>query len=72
MTNAELQDAWRVITTANVADACVRLGASFSIGPTIVKPLFAGARYAGRTLPVTQDQTRENLKVHMLPTSPVV
>ena len=53
MTNAELNDAWRVITTANVADACIRLGASFSIAPTNVRPLFAGARCAGRALPVT-------------------
>src|SRR5204862_8138173 len=52
MTNAELNDAWRVITTANIADACIRLGASFSIAPTIVRPLFAGARCAGRALPV--------------------
>ena len=51
--NSELHDAFAAVTTANLADACVRLGSSFSAAPPLLEPLFPGARCAGRALPVT-------------------
>jgi regulator of RNase E activity RraA len=53
ISNTELQEAFSVVTAANLADACVRLGSAFSVAPPLLKPLFPGARCAGRALPVT-------------------
>lgn len=51
--NQELQDAFAPVTTANLADACVRLKTAYAVAPTILRPIFPGARFAGRALPVT-------------------
>ena len=41
------------LTTANLADACVRLRVEFAAAPSSVRPLLPGARLAGPALPVT-------------------
>ena len=53
MSNDEIRDAFASVTGANVADACVRLGAPYSVASPLLRPLFPGARCAGRALPVT-------------------
>jgi len=40
------------LTTALLADACVRLGLPVRVAPTGIRPLFPGVRLAGRVLPV--------------------
>lgn len=40
------------ITTANVADACMRLGLTIRCAPPAIRPLFLGAPLSGRALPV--------------------
>lgn len=39
------------LTTAHVADACMRLGLPVRCGPSSLAPVVAGARFAGRALP---------------------
>ncbi len=43
--------AFRDLTTAHVADACMRLGLPVRCGPSSLSPLVAGTRLAGRALP---------------------
>ncbi len=42
------------LSSANVADACVRLGFPMRIAPTGVRPVRSGCRVAGMALPVEQ------------------
>jgi len=52
VTNEELRLAFESLTTALVADSCVRLGIPVRLAPPGIRPAFAGARAAGRALPV--------------------
>ena len=52
MTNEELRSAFEDLTTALIADACVRARLPLSLAPAGVRPAFPGARAAGRVLPV--------------------
>lgn len=45
-------DRLRTPTTAHLADACIRLGVEVRCAPSVVRPLVAGARCAGRVRPV--------------------
>lgn len=53
ITNPALRNLFAPVTTANVADACVRFGVPLGIAPPSVRPLFAEARCCGLALPVT-------------------
>lgn len=51
--NTEIAAAFAALSTANVADACVRLRVPMSLAPAEVRPLFRPVRCSGRALPVT-------------------
>ena len=53
MDNRWLKDAFKDLSTALVADACVRLGLSLRVAPAGLRPVIPGIRMAGRALPVT-------------------
>jgi regulator of RNase E activity RraA len=53
LTNSDIAAAFAHVTTANLADACLRLAVPFAAAPPAVRPLFPEARCAGRVLPVT-------------------
>jgi regulator of RNase E activity RraA len=51
--NAALASAFASVSTANLADACIRRGVAMSLTPSSVRPLVPGSRFCGRALPVT-------------------
>lgn len=51
MSAADPTDAFRDLTTAHVADACMRLGLPVRCAPSGLAPLAPGTRFAGRALP---------------------
>jgi 4-hydroxy-4-methyl-2-oxoglutarate aldolase len=52
MVNLLLSEQFANLSTALVADACLRLGVNLRVAPAGVKTLFPGHRVAGRTVPV--------------------
>jgi regulator of RNase E activity RraA len=52
MLNQQLFDAFWELSTPLVADACLRLGVSFCVAPSGIRPVSPGHRVAGRVLPV--------------------
>lgn len=53
LANPILSSRFATLTTANLADACVRGGVAFAAAPPAIRPVIPGARCAGRALPVT-------------------
>jgi regulator of RNase E activity RraA len=51
MDHRELQRRFAGLSTAQVADACIRAGVPVRCGPTSLQAVTAGSRLAGRTLP---------------------
>ena len=52
MNNQQLNDAFRVLSTPLVADACVRLSVPLRLAPVGIRSLISGSHIAGRALPV--------------------
>jgi regulator of RNase E activity RraA len=51
MTNSEISERFRNLSTPLLADACVRLVIPLRIAPPEIKPLLSGGRLSGRALP---------------------
>lgn len=51
MTNLELDNVFRDLSTPLIADACVRLGLPLRLAPAGIRPVTAGSHIAGRMLP---------------------
>lgn len=51
MRNAQLQEAFRELTTAVLADACLRVGVPLRSAPPGIHPIIPGSRIAGRAVP---------------------
>lgn len=52
MNNNALNKSFAKLNTAQIADACVRLGVDFMVAPRGIEPLVHGTRLAGRVRPV--------------------
>ncbi len=52
MDNSTLQTRFSKLNTAQIADACVRLGIDFKLAPRGIRPIVHGTRLAGRCRPV--------------------
>ncbi|MFQ5568447.1 MAG: RraA family protein [Rhodothermales bacterium] len=52
MNNQALNDAFADLSTPLLADACLRLGVSYRVAPSGLRPVMRGNRVAGRVLPV--------------------
>lgn len=51
MDNAQLEEAFRELTTAILADACTRVGVLVRAAPPGIHPIVPGTRFAGRAVP---------------------
>jgi regulator of RNase E activity RraA len=51
--NTKISAAFAALSTANIADGCVRLRVALGLAPAGVQPLIRGTRCSGRALPVT-------------------
>lgn len=52
MNNSEIQNAFRTLSTALIADACVKLQVNFRVGPSIITSIKKGMKIAGHITPV--------------------
>lgn len=52
MNNSDLSEAFSRLSTAVIADACLRHGITLRIADQGIRPLISGQRIAGRVLPV--------------------
>lgn len=51
MDHQEIRERFGALTTAQLADACIRAGVPVRCGPAALRPVVAGSRLAGRALP---------------------
>src|ERR1700691_4131652 len=51
MDQHEIQDRFAALTTAHIADACLRAGVPLRCGPAGLRPADPGCRLAGKALP---------------------
>ncbi|HET7037534.1 MAG TPA: hypothetical protein VFI42_17750, partial [Thermomicrobiaceae bacterium] len=52
MNNEAVRAAFAALSTAAMADACLRAGADLRLVPGMIRPLIPGSRLAGRARPV--------------------
>lgn len=52
MDNTTINQRFSKLNTAQIADACVRLGIDFKLAPAGIQPIIQGTRLAGRASPV--------------------